>query len=162
VGPTLFTEDGQGVIGLAVRRPDPLVDLPGFSTDDLDPARTGGALCIQACADDVQVAFHAVRELMRLGHGLVSVRWSQAGFLPLVGPGVTPRNLLGFKDGTNNVRDARDLSRFVWVGTEGPPWIRGGPTSSRAASTSGSTGGTARPWRNRSASSGAGRAPGRR
>ncbi|MFL5797817.1 MAG: iron uptake transporter deferrochelatase/peroxidase subunit [Actinomycetota bacterium] len=126
VGPALFTADGRDVLGLAARRPDALVDLPVFPTDDLDPARTGGALCIQACADDVQVAFHAVRELVRLGHGLVSVRWSQAGFLPEVGAGVTPRNLLGFKDGTNNVRDVSDAARFVWVGAEGPAWMRDG------------------------------------
>ena len=37
--------------------------------DDLDPARSGGDLCIQACADDPQVAVHAVRNLSRAAFG---------------------------------------------------------------------------------------------
>ena len=127
VGPTLFVKDESDRFGLAVHRPDALVEIPAFDTDDLDPSITGGDLCIQACADDGQVAFHAVRELLRLGHGLVSLRWSQAGFLPRVEEGVTPRNLLGFRDGTSNVGgQADDFERFVWVGAEGPSWLRGG------------------------------------
>src|SRR5207302_4220086 len=125
VGPPLFTKDG---LGLASSRPPALVDLPAFRRDELDPARSGGDLCIQACADDRQVAFHAVRELVRLGYGYVKARWSQAGFLPGLTEGGTPRNLLGFKDGTNNVRptERAALDRFVWVGSEGPGWMRGG------------------------------------
>lgn len=128
VGPSLFTRDGLGRFGIASRRPAALVDLPAFETDRLDPAISGGDVCIQACADDEQVAVHAVRELLRLGHGLVAVRWSQAGFVPARPEGVTPRNLLGFKDGTNNVHaaDPGALARFVWVGDEGPDWLRGG------------------------------------
>jgi deferrochelatase/peroxidase EfeB len=127
VGPTLFAKDESDRFGLAVHRPDALVEIPAFDTDDLDPSITGGDLCIQACADDGQVAFHAVRELLRLGHGLVSLRWSQAGFLPRVEEGVTPRNLLGFRDGTSNVGGQPDaFERFVWVGAEGPSWLRGG------------------------------------
>jgi deferrochelatase/peroxidase EfeB len=127
VGPTLFTRDGIDRFGLAAERPDALVDLPAFSVDRLEPGLVGGDLCIQACADDEQVAFHAVRELLRLGHGLVAVRWTQGGFLPQVDPGVTPRNLLGFKDGTNNVGGHPDaFEEFVWVGEEGPAWLRGG------------------------------------
>jgi deferrochelatase/peroxidase EfeB len=124
VGPSLF----DGRFGLASARPSALRELPRFSSDELDPALSGGDLCIQACADDEQVAFHAVRELARLGHGIVTVRWSQAGFLPEVADGETPRNLLGFKDGTNNIRpdEAKALRRFVWVGNEGPAWLRGG------------------------------------
>src|SRR5205085_12413885 len=42
--------------------------------------------------------------------------------------GETPRNLLGFKDGTNNLggTDRSALERFVWAGSEGPSWMRGG------------------------------------
>lgn len=127
VGPMLFVETANER-GPAGRRPDALVELPSFDTDDLDPSLSGGDLCIQACADDEQVAFHAVRELLRLGHGIVSLRWSQAGFLPRVRDGVSPRNLLGFRDGTNNIRrdDLDALERFVWVGSEGPSWLRRG------------------------------------
>ena len=42
--------------------------------------RSGGDLCIQACANDPQVAVHAVRNLVRLGFGVTEVRWSQLGF----------------------------------------------------------------------------------
>ena len=103
VGPSVFATNGVDRFGLGSQRPAALADLPGFSTDELDPSLCGGDLCIQACADDEQVAFHAVRELVRLGHGLVTVRWSQAAFLPRIEPGATPRNLLGFKDGTDNI-----------------------------------------------------------
>jgi deferrochelatase/peroxidase EfeB len=128
VGPALFLEGADDHAGLAARRPGALVELPSFDSDDLDPSLSGGDLCIQACADDEQVAFHAVRELLRLGHGIVSLRWSQAGFLPRVPDGVSPRNLLGFRDGTNNIRggDVEALERFVWVGSEGPSWLRRG------------------------------------
>ena len=121
VGPSLFDK-------LGLSRPAGLVDLPAFATDRLDPAASGGDLCIQACADDEQVAVHAVRELLRLGHPAVAVRWAQAGFLPIDPRGATPRNLMGFKDGTANIElaDADALDRFVWVGSEGPAWLRGG------------------------------------
>jgi deferrochelatase/peroxidase EfeB len=128
VGPTLFVESAHDRFGLASRRPSALIELPSFETDDLDPSRSGGDLCIQACADDEQVGFHAIRELLRLGHGIVSLRWSQTGFLPRVRDGVSPRNLLGFRDGTNNIRgdDVEALERFVWVGSEGPSWLQRG------------------------------------
>ena len=47
-------------------------------------------------------AFHAVRELARLSYGATQFRWVQAGFLPQAPSDETPRNLMGFKDGTNN------------------------------------------------------------
>ena len=74
-GPTLF----DGRFGLAGRRPAALVDLPAFSGDALDPALTGGDICIQACANDAQVAFHAVHELTRLALGSATVRSVQIG-----------------------------------------------------------------------------------
>ncbi|MGZ4392019.1 MAG: Dyp-type peroxidase [Gaiellaceae bacterium] len=87
--------------------------------------------CVQACADDPLVAFHAVRTLARIASaGGMRVRWNQTGFLPAAGePAGTPRNLLGFKDGTNNIRadDATALNRFVWVQPpDGPAWMEGG------------------------------------
>ena len=62
-GPTLFEQDGEDRFGLAGMRPEALVDLPPFARDELDPARSGGDIIVQACADDPQVAFHAVRNL---------------------------------------------------------------------------------------------------
>ena len=133
-GPTLFTgADGTDRFGLAARRPAPLVELPSFPGDQIEPARSGGDLCIQACANDPQVAVHAVRNLVRLGVGVVSVRWSQLGFGRTSSTSTgqaTPRNLFGFKDGTNNLKAENDaaLDRFVWVGEgdSGADWLAGG------------------------------------
>ncbi len=134
-GPGLFVKDGVDRYGLSARRPEGLVDLPKFNGDQLQPARTGGDLFVQACADDPQVAFHAVRELDRLSYGAAQIRWAQAGFLPQTAPGETPLNLMGFKDATINpplagaptTPDApRGFDDVVWVGGEGPDWMRGG------------------------------------
>jgi deferrochelatase/peroxidase EfeB len=56
------------------------------------------------------------------------MRWAQTGFTPGVSSGETPRNLMGFKDGTSNpsVGDAAAMQNFIWVGDEGPDWMRGG------------------------------------
>jgi deferrochelatase/peroxidase EfeB len=132
-GPTLFTTaDGVDRFGLADRRPAPLQELPAFAGDDLDPARSGGDLCVQACANDPQVAVHAVRNLARIGQGLVSVRWSQLGFGRTSSTSTgqaTPRNLFGMKDGTDNLKIENDaaVDRFVWVADgDGPDWLTGG------------------------------------
>jgi deferrochelatase/peroxidase EfeB len=133
-GPTLFTTaDGTDRFGLAARRPAPLAELPAFAGDQLDPAISGGDLCVQACANDPQVAVHAVRNLVRLGAGVVSVRWSQLGFGRTSSTSTgqaTPRNLFGFKDGTDNLKaeNTAALDRFVWVGDGDPgaDWLAGG------------------------------------
>ncbi|MEZ0490861.1 iron uptake transporter deferrochelatase/peroxidase subunit [Kineococcus sp. TBRC 1896] len=131
-GPSLFDER----FGLADRRPAALEELPALPGEQLDPTKVGGDLCLQACADDPQVAFHAVRNLVRIGRGTVRVRWMQLGFGRTSTTSTaqsTPRNLMGFKDGTANVRaeDTADLEEFVWVGGRGAPavdqeWMRGG------------------------------------
>jgi deferrochelatase/peroxidase EfeB len=133
-GPTLFTSaEGVDRFGLAARHPAPLTELPAFAGDQIDPAISGGDLCVQACANDPQVAVHAVRNLARLGAGVVSVRWSQLGFGRTSSTSTgqaTPRNLFGFKDGTENLKaeDAAALERFVWVGPDDPgaDWLAGG------------------------------------
>jgi deferrochelatase/peroxidase EfeB len=80
VGPTLFTKNGEDRLGLAAKTPSRLRPLPALPGDVLDPARTDGDLCVQACADDPQVAFHAVRNLLRVGRGIIELRWLQLGF----------------------------------------------------------------------------------
>ena len=127
-GPGLFTR-----FGLEGRRPEALQDLPHFPGDNLDPARSGGDLCIQACAQDPQVAVHAIRNLARIGFGTVAVRWSQLGFGRTSTTSTaqsTPRNLFGFKDGTANVKAEEEeaLDDFVWVqdGDDGADWLAGG------------------------------------
>jgi deferrochelatase/peroxidase EfeB len=127
-GAGLFDKDGKDRYGLAAQRPDALVDMPIFAGDQLVASRTGGDLSVQACADDPQVAFHAVRQLARLAYDVAQIRWVQTGFVADFGAKTTPRNLMGFKDGTGNilVTDAKALDQFVWVGHEGPAWMQSG------------------------------------
>ncbi len=126
-GPTLFTKDGDDRFELAQRRPEALIDLPRFNGDQLVPERTGGDLCVQACADEPQVAFHAVRQLARLAYGSAKIRWVQAGFMPSNQHKATPRNLMGFKDGTMNVPTSNPamMDQFVWVDSQGG-WMHDG------------------------------------
>jgi deferrochelatase/peroxidase EfeB len=132
-GPGLFRDEhGQDRFGLADRQPEALRDLPHFAGDDLDPSRSRGDLCVQACSEDPQVAVHAIRNLARIGFGTVSVRWSQLGFGRTSTTSTaqsTPRNLFGFKDGTANVKaeEADDLAAYVWVGPDDDQaWLAGG------------------------------------
>jgi len=87
---------------------------------------------VQACADDPQVAFHAIHVLSRVAVGTATLRWSQLGFGRTSSTSrsqSTPRNLMGFKDGTENLRaeDAGAMKRFVWVQAgDGPSWMAGG------------------------------------
>jgi deferrochelatase/peroxidase EfeB len=122
-GAGMFVKENQDRYGLASRRPAALVDLPRFEGDQLLPAMTGGDLSIQACANDPQVAFHAVRQLAQIGLGVAQIRWAQTGFLSRPGDGGTPRNLMGFKDGTQS---PESVDKAVWVGSEGPDWMQGG------------------------------------
>jgi deferrochelatase/peroxidase EfeB len=128
-GPSLFEKPG---LGLAAKRPTALQVLPVLPGDELNPAESGGDLCIQACSDDPQVAFHAIRNLARIGRGTVVMRWSQLGFgrtSTTSRSQDTPRNLMGMKDGTANIRaeDTGAMDRFVWLGNDvDQRWMRGG------------------------------------
>lgn len=125
-GPALFGLCGADRFGLASNWPMPLVPLPKFPGDQLIASKTGGELTVHACADDPQVAFHAVRQLVRIARGVASIRWAQAGFNEILSSRGTPRNLMGFKDGTMNVTDA-EMDEFVWAGgDEDQAWMRGG------------------------------------
>ncbi|GAA4347562.1 iron uptake transporter deferrochelatase/peroxidase subunit [Angustibacter luteus] len=127
-GPSLFDER----FGLASRRPAALEPIPALPGDELQPQRVGGDLVIQACSNDPQVAFHVIRNLARIGSGSVAMRWSQLGFGRTSATSVTqstPRNLMGFKDGTRNIRgeDTAAMDKHVWVGDESDQdWMRGG------------------------------------
>ncbi|WP_395694375.1 iron uptake transporter deferrochelatase/peroxidase subunit [Nocardioides sp.] len=134
-GPSLFRDAaGRDRFGLADRQPTALRPLPHFPGDALDPQRSGGDLCVQACADDPQVAVHAIRNLARIGFGTVAVRWSQLGFGRTSTTSTqqsTPRNLFGFKDGTANIKaEEKDaVAEHVWVGADDDPgagWLAGG------------------------------------
>jgi len=127
MGPSLFDDR----FGLRPRRPAALADLPGFPGDALEPSRCGGDLAVQACADDPQVAVHAIRTLSRLAAGAAAVRWAQLGFgraSSTTATGPTPRNLFGFKDGTANLTaDSADLDEHLWASAaDGSDWMNGG------------------------------------
>ena len=127
-GPSLFVKRGQRPFRPRKLRPEAFVDLPNFPGEQLAPARTGGDLIVQFCADNPQVAFHAARALGGRAYGVAAIRWVQSGFVSDYGPGKTPRNLMGFKDGTGNPHtdDPKDMHDVVWAGDEAPIWMRGG------------------------------------
>lgn len=124
-GAGLFIKDGHDRYNLAKHKPKALIDMPKFHGDQLIEGEGGGDLSIQACADDPQVAFHAVRELVRLANEIAQIRWAQAGFVSKPADGKTPRNLQGFKDGTQQPKP-KDFDKFIWVGSEGPNWMKKG------------------------------------
>lgn len=130
-GPTLFV-DSNGIdrFGIAPQQPAALKKLPHFPSDDLDPIMSDGDLCIQACANDPQVAVHAIRNLTRIAFGRAVLKWSQLGYGRTSSTSTsqkTERNLFGFKDGTNNIKaeDSSSVNKHVWVNGS-PAWLDGG------------------------------------
>src|SRR6201999_831392 len=127
-GPSLFDDR----FGLTPCKPALLADLPPLPNEELDPDYVGGDLCIQACSGNPLVAFHAVRNLARLGLGVVAYNWMGHGFgrtSTTSTTEATPRNLLGFKDGTRNIKSQQTnlLNDYVWVGDEADQkWMKGG------------------------------------
>jgi deferrochelatase/peroxidase EfeB len=127
-GPSFFDDR----FGLQKYRPAALIDIPRLPSDNINPDISHGDIGVQACADDPQVAFHAIRNFARLARGTAVMRWSQLGFGRTSSTSTaqqTPRNLMGFKDGTRNVKaeDLADMDRHVWVGDEtDQKWMIGG------------------------------------
>ena len=124
LGPAVFGER----FGLARFKPAAFADLPPLKCDALEPALTGGDLSLQACADDPQVGYHAMRNLARIGRGVVVPFWQVLGFgRASAGPTQqTPRMLMGFKDGTRNIKTPEDVGRYVWLPRGDQPWLEGG------------------------------------
>ncbi|WP_167147033.1 iron uptake transporter deferrochelatase/peroxidase subunit [Actinomyces sp. ZJ308] len=123
VGRSLFVDaEGNDRFGLADRMPAILKEgMPSFSGDQLHAAQSDGDLLVQACSNDAQVCVHAIRNLTRIAFGTAALRWSQVGYGRTSSTSVdqeTPRNLFGFKDGTNNIKaeDPDDqLNEHLWV-----------------------------------------------
>ena len=124
LGPGVFDDR----FGLADRKPAKFAKLPALPSDQLDPRLTGGDLSLQACAEDPQVAYHAIRNLSRMAQGTATVRWTVMGFgRASAGKGqTTPRNLMGFKDGTRNIKEDADFDAFVWHDGADQAWMKGG------------------------------------
>ncbi|MCD1257405.1 deferrochelatase/peroxidase EfeB [Paenibacillus athensensis] len=126
-GASFFEENGKDRYGIAHLAPKYLRDIPRMPRENLDPSISGGDVCVQVCAEDQQVAFHAVRNLIRLSTGSATLKWMQEGFISAKS-GTTPRNLFGFKDGTaNGLHQTEDgFKQVLWAGTDEPAWLQGG------------------------------------
>ena len=137
VGKGLFVDaDGKDRFGLAAKMPTVLKEgMPSFAGDQLHAAQSDGDLLVQACSNDAQVCVHAIRNLTRIAFGTAALRWSQVGYGRTSSTSVdqeTPRNLFGFKDGTNNIKaeDSSDqLNKHLWVqkgDDAAAEWMTGG------------------------------------
>ena len=137
VGKGLFVDaDGKDRFGLAAKMPAVLKEgMPSFAGDQLHAAQSDGDLLVQACSNDAQVCVHAIRNLTRIAFGTATLRWSQVGYGRTSSTSVdqeTPRNLFGFKDGTNNIKaeDSSDqLNKHLWVqkgDDAAAEWMTGG------------------------------------
>ncbi len=126
LGPRVFGD----TFGLAKFKPALMRELVELPSDNLQANLSGGDLSLQACADDPQVAYHAIRNLARIAKstGAAETRWSVLGFgRASAGKGqTTPRNLFGFKDGTRNLTEKADFDKFVWIKDGGPAWQQQG------------------------------------
>ena len=125
-------DDEEDRFGISGRLPKQLAPLPSFRNDVLNPDQSDGDISVQCCADDPQTAFHAFHHLVRIARGTAQTRWVQLGFgrtSTTSGNQSTPRNLMGFKDGTNNIvaEDTAGLRTHVWVPPEDQPaWMTNG------------------------------------
>lgn len=108
--------------------------MPFLANDRLDPKLSHGDLSIILEAGHNDTVQFALRQLRRTRCEL-TLRWMIDGYARGIGAGktseaATPRNLLGFKDGTANpdVDDDALMNRHVWVqpGDGEPDWSVGG------------------------------------
>ncbi len=137
LGPKVFTD----AYGLSQQKPPLLRDLVHLPSDALKPQLTGGDLSLQACADDPQVAYHAIRAIW-LGSprttGTAATRWSHHGLRACPLPARARRRraicLASRTARATNIKEDADFDRFVWL-NDGPAWQHGtAPIRSRARS----------------------------
>lgn len=127
-GSTLFDHR----FGLTARRPAALVEIPHFKGDRMDPGASNGDIGVQCCSTSHEVAMRAVHAMVAAAAPQAAVRWMQDGHILNPLPGEqreTPRNLFGFKDGTNNLKpsDTAKMKSNVWVNPgDGVDWMTNG------------------------------------
>ncbi len=127
-GASMFEDaDGNPRFGLDGKKPETLIhQMRKVAGDFLQEERCGGDLMIMACAEDPTVAIHAIHMFTKLGFGLVTVKWLQSGYagtFSSAGKGHTPRNIFGFRDGTQASQlreDEEKLYENVWIHPEDP------------------------------------------
>ncbi|AOZ73540.1 peroxidase [Boudabousia tangfeifanii] len=135
-GKTLFvTEDGKDRFGIKHKMPKELAEgIHRMAAEKLDPNHCDGDVVIQVCSEDPMVALHAIHNLTRIGFGTASLKWSQLGYGRTSSTSTaqkTPRNLFGFKDGTNNIKaqdPQSELNQHLWIQPGDTPsdWAVGG------------------------------------
>ncbi|GAA1670433.1 hypothetical protein GCM10009830_15420 [Glycomyces endophyticus] len=122
IGPAAFAK-----AGLEAAQPSKLTELPEFDGDRLNPAWSGGDLLVQVCGDDRQVVSNAFLELRKRAAGRGALLWVQHGFSSAPAGGGTPRNLMGFKDGSANPKaGSEEFDARVWAVDAEPSWFEGG------------------------------------
>ncbi|HEX4225776.1 MAG TPA: Dyp-type peroxidase, partial [Pseudonocardiaceae bacterium] len=126
VGASLFDER----YGLADKKPAKLTAMKMFPNDDLDPAWCHGDLLLEIAAPNTDTVLHALRDIAKSTRGGMQVRWRMDGFGSPPRPEGTPRNLMGFRDGTSqpDTTSATDMNHLVWLDGHGgePSWAAGG------------------------------------
>ncbi|NBH05134.1 Dyp-type peroxidase [Amycolatopsis sp. SID8362] len=112
--------------GLAKLKPAKLKPMPTFPNDALDPAQCHGDLSLTLSANSTDTVLHALRDIARATRGGMQPRWKLTGFSSPPRPAGTPRNLMGFKDGTANPTGS-EVDGLVWTtGAGEPAWTAGG------------------------------------
>ncbi|WP_406140141.1 iron uptake transporter deferrochelatase/peroxidase subunit [Streptomyces sp. NBC_01089] len=122
VGSSLFDDR----YGLSHLKPLHLTPMRTFPNDAPEARWSHGDLLVQLCANHPDTLHHAIRDLAKHTRGGMQLRWKMEGYGSPPRPSGTPRNLLGFKDGTANPthKTAQDL---VWVDDPAEPaWTHGG------------------------------------
>ncbi len=130
VGASLFDQR----FGLNAQKPKHLMEMAQFSNDQLDPKLCHGDLLLQFCANTEETVLHALRDIVKQTPSLLTLRWKLEGFLP---PNThkhlgkdTARNMLGFKDGTANLKvdDSDLMDRLIWLKSQPgePAWTENG------------------------------------
>ena len=131
VGSSLFDER----YGLGPLMPVKLKPMERFPNDALNAAMCHGDVLVQFCANRQETVLHAMRDIIKNTPDLLTPRWKMEGFITpkaqRAREEATPRNLLGFKDGTSNpsAKDGSLMSQLIWTkGGESnePSWTSGG------------------------------------